>query len=353
MPPWGYYGVPPTFYPPDVVPPSGQYVGGTSHMPDRHSPYTFMPTPQGLNSSSASAQHSEPIPTDPKTYFWQADENDRIWLTWNKSGRRSFRSHLHRIRNGEDEAMWMDPDVRKALDAKWAEESNKKIATQNKKNRASETGGSLHTGGSIPFSLTRRRLATELNREPNEFEFFRRTHTRKDNQGEEVWVDDRSRAIAEKYERLSAEASSSSTSTGESSSPTVNEHDIFYQAVSGRNRKGRIYGLGSQANLLYPSTTNRSSQSSSHMSPEFQQMKLKVTQLTDELLESRAENRQLRQWQEQVTAWQSEMNIVISRLTKQSTADAGPSTVPGGSDPVADQDESDNHEDENANNNDD
>ncbi|XP_052207893.1 uncharacterized protein LOC127811764 [Diospyros lotus] len=54
MPPWGYYGVPPTFYPPDVVPPSGQYVGGTSHMPDRHSPYTFMPTPQGLNSSSAS-----------------------------------------------------------------------------------------------------------------------------------------------------------------------------------------------------------------------------------------------------------------------------------------------------------
>ncbi|XP_052189878.1 formin-like protein 7 [Diospyros lotus] len=222
MPPWGYYGVPPTFYPPDVVPPSGQYVGGTSHMPDRHSPYTFMPTPQGLNSLSASAQHSEPIPTDP-----------------------------------------------------------------------------------------------------------------------------------EKYERLSAEASSSSASIGESSSPTVNEHDIFYQAVSGRNRKGRIYGLGSQANLLYPSTTNRSSQSSSHMSPEFEQMKLKVTQLTDELLESRAENRQLRQWQEQVTAWQSEMNIVISRLTKQSTADAGPSTVPGGSDPVADQDESDNDEDENANNNED
>ncbi|XP_052207983.1 uncharacterized protein LOC127811838 [Diospyros lotus] len=255
---------------------------------------------------------------------------------------------MHRIRNGEDEAIWMDPDVRKPLDAKWAEERNKKIATQNKKNRASETGGLLHTGRSIPFSLTRRRLATELNCEPNEFEFFRRTHTRKHNQEKKCGsMTDLGPSL------LSAEASSSSVSTGESSSPTVNEHDIFYQAISGRNRKGRIYGLGSQANLLYPSTTNRSSQSSSNMSLEFEQMRLKITQLNDELLESRAENRQLQQWQEQVTAWQSEMNIVISRLTKQSTADAGSSTVLSGSDPVANQDKNDNDEDENDNNNDD
>ena len=34
-----------------------------------------------------------------------------------------------RIKSEEDQTMWMDPDVRKALDAKWANESNTKIAT--------------------------------------------------------------------------------------------------------------------------------------------------------------------------------------------------------------------------------
>ena len=44
-------------------------------------------------------------------------------------------AHMHRIKGRENQAMWMDPDMRKALNAKWAEESNKKIATQNKKKK--------------------------------------------------------------------------------------------------------------------------------------------------------------------------------------------------------------------------
>ena len=38
--------------------------------------------------------------------------------------------------------------------------------------------------------------AKELDREPNEFEIFRRTHTRNDDQGQEVWVDNRAKALA-------------------------------------------------------------------------------------------------------------------------------------------------------------
>ena len=38
--------------------------------------------------------------------------------------------------------------------------------------------------------------AKELDCEPNEFEIFRRIHTQKDDQGQEVWVDNRSKAIA-------------------------------------------------------------------------------------------------------------------------------------------------------------
>ena len=39
---------------------------------------------------------------------------------------------MHRIKSGEDQAIWMYPVVHKALDVKWADESNKKIITQNK-----------------------------------------------------------------------------------------------------------------------------------------------------------------------------------------------------------------------------
>ena len=38
--------------------------------------------------------------------------------------------------------------------------------------------------------------AKELDRKPNEFEIFRRTHTQKDDQEQEVWVDNRSKTIA-------------------------------------------------------------------------------------------------------------------------------------------------------------
>ena len=38
--------------------------------------------------------------------------------------------------------------------------------------------------------------AKELDCEPNEFEIFRRTHTRKDDQGQKVWVDNRSKVVA-------------------------------------------------------------------------------------------------------------------------------------------------------------
>ena len=37
--------------------------------------------------------------------------------------------------------------------------------------------------------------ARELNREPNEFKIFKRTHTRKDDQEQEVWVDNRSKTV--------------------------------------------------------------------------------------------------------------------------------------------------------------
>ncbi|MED6200161.1 hypothetical protein PIB30_082458 [Stylosanthes scabra] len=59
----------------------------------------------------------------------------------------------------------------------------------NKRNRASSTGGSLHTGGSTTYEATREQMTVELGRTPTHSEVFARTHTRKEDRS---WVDKRS-----------------------------------------------------------------------------------------------------------------------------------------------------------------
>lgn len=135
---------------------------------------------------------------------------------------------MNKVKSGADKGDWMDPSVQRALlQAKWDEDEYKKRFEQNKKNRTSEISGSVHTGRSIHFTETRRRLvitfsilifqnfnnlysglyfilftsyvfviqAKELNREPNEFEVFRKSHTQKNDQGQEMWVDHRSQTV--------------------------------------------------------------------------------------------------------------------------------------------------------------
>ena len=46
----------------------------------------------------------------------------------------------------------MDLITQMALWTKWNDDEYKKKDEQNKKNHTSETGGPVHTGGSIPFT---------------------------------------------------------------------------------------------------------------------------------------------------------------------------------------------------------
>ena len=65
---------------------------------------------------------------------------------------------MNKIKGGGDKGEWMNPMVRQALQLKWNEDEYKKKSEQNKKSRASETGGSVHTCGFIPFTERRRRM---------------------------------------------------------------------------------------------------------------------------------------------------------------------------------------------------
>ncbi|XP_052171884.1 uncharacterized protein LOC127787865 isoform X3 [Diospyros lotus] len=243
--PMGFPTVLPTSHPSQTEPQSAPLPMPTFHPFGGSYPFPFIPTPQAHHSSSSPGQNVEATPSKPietdqvdgrtnlsynqscdyfipavglpvdqtkiwkrrytepwlhwdevpeitrqmwleefnKKYKWQPEESDRIWITWNASGRKSFKNSLNKIKSGANTGAWMDPDVHRALQEKWNDEQYKKMAEQNKKNRASMIGGSIHTGGSIPFTESRRRMARELNREPTEFEHFRKTHTRKDDQG--------------------------------------------------------------------------------------------------------------------------------------------------------------------------
>ncbi|KAH1233542.1 hypothetical protein GmHk_09G025964 [Glycine max] len=116
------------------------------------------------------------------------------------------------------------------------------------KNRASEKGGCMQTGGSISLQDHTIRLSDELGRSAYVGEIFQQTHLRKDI-GQ--FVDDRSRQTHEEFEaRLSQARSNAASSVGESKITPLDlakEQRLrtwCWVAATGPKRKGCLYGTG-------------------------------------------------------------------------------------------------------------
>ncbi|XP_014511521.1 uncharacterized protein LOC106770212 [Vigna radiata var. radiata] len=93
-------------------------------------------------------------------------------------------------RNAGERPYWMSENIWNALLAHWnSVEFRNKCATA-KRNRASEKGGALHTGGSITVHEHAIRMAQALGRAVHVDEVFAQTHVRK---GTNEFVDERSR----------------------------------------------------------------------------------------------------------------------------------------------------------------
>ncbi|MED6116751.1 hypothetical protein PIB30_103132, partial [Stylosanthes scabra] len=65
---------------------------------------------------------------------------------------------MHGIRNKGAPHGWIREDLWARLVEFWQQEDFKKLKQVNKRNRASSTGGSLHTGGSTTYEATRERM---------------------------------------------------------------------------------------------------------------------------------------------------------------------------------------------------
>ncbi|MED6204030.1 hypothetical protein PIB30_005433 [Stylosanthes scabra] len=140
---------------------------------------------------------------------------------------------MHEIRNKGAPHGWIRDDLWKRLVEFWRQEDYKKLKQTNKRNRTSETGGSLHTGGSTTYEATRERMS----------EAFARTHTRKEDQD---WVDRRSRDVGVAYDeelkRRQAECQAIIDAGGPEPPPI--DEDALLAQFAGSRKKGRIYGKG-------------------------------------------------------------------------------------------------------------
>ncbi|MED6127523.1 hypothetical protein PIB30_088814 [Stylosanthes scabra] len=139
-----------------------------------------------------------------------SDEMVRFW--WDRWRRqratKRLRDLFHEIRSKGAPHPWIRDDLWDQLVEFWRQEDFKKLKEVNKQNRASSTGGSLHTGGSTTYEATRDRM--------------------------EAFLAELKRLQAERQALMEAVCPEP---------PPIDEAALWTRFAGGRKR-GRIYGMG-------------------------------------------------------------------------------------------------------------
>ncbi|MED6207157.1 hypothetical protein PIB30_033257 [Stylosanthes scabra] len=103
--------------------------------------------------------------------FWFARGNEaNIRKAWEIRAAKRHRGMMHNIREKGAPHHWIPDDIFRRYVDYWASADFQARRRANKSNRASITGGSLHTGGSTTYPATAKKMATELGRVPSQSE---------------------------------------------------------------------------------------------------------------------------------------------------------------------------------------
>ncbi|MED6196107.1 hypothetical protein PIB30_044167 [Stylosanthes scabra] len=140
----------------------------------------------------------------------------RIYSSWQQRAAKSLRDLFHEIRNKGAPHPWIRDDLWDQLVEFWRQEDFKKLKEVNKQNRASSTGGSLHTGYSTTYEATRDRM--------------------------EAFLTELKRLQAKRQALMEA---------GCPEPPLIDEGALWTRFAGGRKR-GRIYGMGVVPSHRYP-----------------------------------------------------------------------------------------------------
>ncbi|KAL3537529.1 hypothetical protein ACH5RR_000895, partial [Cinchona calisaya] len=183
-----------------------------------------------------------------KKFRWPPRHNAAVRENFEKRGAGRLAQMLQKVRKDGRKPSWMGDSAWVDLNKYWQSQEFKQKSDQNKKNRDSSAGASLHTGGSIPHRVHFKKMKAEKGENLPFSDFYFRTHKKKEGD----WVHPRAQAAYENFEKKKAEISSQSTVENDNMSSDGSQHsqhlpsdlDIWYDAVGGK-KKGRVSGLGS------------------------------------------------------------------------------------------------------------
>ncbi|MCD9640930.1 hypothetical protein HAX54_026687 [Datura stramonium] len=148
---------------------------------------------------------------------------------------------LRTAREHGERPSWITEDIWPKINKYWASSEFHKKCTLAKAGRASDKGGSVHTGGSISMETHRRRLREYYlicgKRPVSQDEVFEEPHMKKLKDDTKTWIEPR------------AERTYPINDQGRPIQPSQKESiDMWLKEVSGVH-KGRVYGLESQCSF--------------------------------------------------------------------------------------------------------
>lgn len=266
-----------------------------------------------------------------KEFEWDAAMTPLIKRAWNALAASRYSDNLCHWRRASKCPIHISDAVWASWQQKWADPEWRKKSAIASSNRRSEkagpgTGLSCHTAGSISIKEHRRRFKLKKGVEPEEWQLFKATHTKKDGS----WVDSRSQQVGARVDKLMFQATQPSKDGGSTTDLSLQKsRRIFLEAVGAQPKDRRVYGLGAKTSAFFPRCGFSSCSQSN--TAEYEDMERSITkrlksEFMTEIADIRREQREERLRHEQEL---QEMRQLVMRLSQSAQFSTPPSAPDG------------------------
>ncbi|RDX99748.1 hypothetical protein CR513_17161, partial [Mucuna pruriens] len=197
-----------------------------------------------------------------KEYRWDLSQEQSIRAIFEQKGSCIFKNAMSKIKNDQDRATWILPNVQTILDKHWSSTDFQKKSLIAKSNRAIDKEALTYCDGSISTSTHYEKLIILLKYQQSQQE-------------------------------LQQFVTEEGTSANDSSSTPINDNIIYLQVVGGKNEKGNVYGLGKLTNKFMCSTHILTNLIEMPTVQQMEEMRESIFKLNNELIAKEAKKKSL------------------------------------------------------------